>query len=93
MHLRHGSSALLRLESIRQGSGINASLLQNLVASAHVSDWEIDPQRLKLCERPDGSVWELGRGAYSRVCERMDTPLGDAVLACVVKGLSCCTTS
>lgn len=65
--LRHGSSAIMRLESLRKGSGINASLLQNMVASAHVSDWEIDPKRLTLCERPDGSVWELGRGAYSRV--------------------------
>ncbi len=68
--LRNGSSALLRLESLAEAPstlGISASLLQNLVSSAYVSDWEIDPQRLTLCERPDGSVWELGRGAYSRV--------------------------
>ncbi|KAK9812676.1 hypothetical protein WJX72_001681 [[Myrmecia] bisecta] len=31
------------------------------------SDWEIAPQELAICRRPDGSEWELGTGASGRV--------------------------
>ncbi|BDA51135.1 probable serine/threonine-protein kinase STY8 at C-terminar half [Coccomyxa sp. Obi] len=31
------------------------------------SDWEIDPDELEICRRPDGTEWELGSGASAKV--------------------------
>lgn len=30
-------------------------------------DWRIEPQRLEVCKRPDGSYWKLGGGGYGEV--------------------------
>lgn len=30
-------------------------------------DWRIQPEQLEFKRRPDGSLWELGGGAYGRV--------------------------
>lgn len=39
------------------------------------SDWEIDPDELEICRRPDGTEWELGSGASARVSRPPDVPL------------------
>jgi len=31
------------------------------------SDWEIVPDELEICRRPDGSEWTLGSGASAKV--------------------------
>ncbi|KAK9902754.1 hypothetical protein WJX75_004977 [Coccomyxa subellipsoidea] len=37
------------------------------------SDWEIDPDELEICRRPDGTEWELGSGASARVYKAIRT--------------------
>jgi len=32
------------------------------------SDWELRPQDIKICMRPDGRKWEIGSGAFGQVC-------------------------
>lgn len=32
------------------------------------SDWELRPQDVKICMRPDGRKWEIGSGAFGQVC-------------------------
>lgn len=31
------------------------------------SDWQIDQQDIRICQRPDGRLWELGSGASAKV--------------------------
>lgn len=31
------------------------------------SDWEINPDELEICHKPDGSEWVLGSGASAKV--------------------------
>jgi hypothetical protein len=31
------------------------------------NDWEVEPEDLEICRRPDGSEWELGSGASAKV--------------------------
>lgn len=30
-------------------------------------DWRIEPTRLKICQYPDGRLWQLGSGGYGTV--------------------------
>ncbi|KAL4443807.1 hypothetical protein ABPG75_011544 [Micractinium tetrahymenae] len=36
-----------------------------------LSDWEVSPNELEICRRPDGSLWQLGAGGYGRVYKAM----------------------
>ena len=32
-----------------------------------LGDWEIKPEDIEICKRPDGSDWRLGEGAFGTV--------------------------
>ena len=32
------------------------------------SDWEVPAEQITICKREDGSDWELGSGAFGKVC-------------------------
>ena len=31
------------------------------------SDWEVKPEEVEICQREDGSLWELGHGGFGSV--------------------------
>jgi hypothetical protein len=34
------------------------------------SDWELRPEDIEICRRPDGRQWEIGAGAFGQVQAR-----------------------
>lgn len=57
----------------RSHSGHTASTQGTLASGQSIlpdlpwSDWELKPEDLQICSRPDGSRWHLGSGAYGSV--------------------------
>lgn len=52
------------------------------------SDWEVPGDQIEICKRPDGSDWELGAGAFGKVCMhgRMHPILSLQARACISEG-------
>ena len=51
------------MQSLLDGHANLAGVVPGLL-----SDWEINPNEITIMTRPDGSEWELGKGAAGRVC-------------------------
>lgn len=56
--------AELQAEGASRGRG--QSMLR--LPSLPWSDWEVRESDVAICQRPDGSDWELGGGAFGKVC-------------------------
>ena len=46
------------------------------------SDWEIQPQQIEIARRPNGSLWEIGTGAFGKVQCFLLQSCFNAFLAC-----------
>jgi hypothetical protein len=46
------------------------------------SDWELRPEDIEICRRPDGRQWEIGTGAFGQVSPGADR--GWRMSACAV---------
>ena len=40
-----------------------------LIQNVPWSDWQIDQHDIRICQRPDGRLWELGSGASAKVTQ------------------------
>ena len=46
-----------------------SSELQGSIEKAKLQfDWRVEPDRIELCKHLDGSIWQLGAGAFGTVC-------------------------
>ncbi len=51
--------------SLQTGLSGDTGSLPSLMAQ---NDWEIAPMDIEIMRREDGSPWELGAGAFGKVC-------------------------
>ena len=59
------------------------------------SDWEVPAEQITICKRDDGSDWELGSGAFGKVClgfTSIPTPDTPSVLHPKIALPGCCWT-
>ena len=54
--------------SLQTGFSGDTGSLPSLMAQ---NDWEIAPMDIEIMRREDGSPWELGAGAFGKVCPSM----------------------
>ena len=59
------------------------------MASTEPFDWQIDPSHVRICVRPDGSLWKLGSGAMCTVFKAVLDDVNDVA----VKRLSAAVVS
>ncbi|PRW39362.1 serine threonine- kinase [Chlorella sorokiniana] len=81
--------ALRRLPSKTSSGGGSTTLVpieESLPRLDPFSDWQITPEEIEICKRPDGSDWELGTGGFGKVYKALRhgaQPVAVKVLAAV----------
>ncbi|KAK9811928.1 hypothetical protein WJX73_000424 [Symbiochloris irregularis] len=64
------SSLRAELHSSRQPAHARGPSAGSLFSAAEAGlqlDWKVEPLRIKICQKPNGSYWLLGAGAYGQV--------------------------
>ena len=65
--LLHGPLALAVHTTDVVATDTSSASTTDWIQNVPWSDWQIDQQDIRICQRPDGRLWELGSGASAKV--------------------------
>lgn len=53
-----------------------------------VASWQIDAESVKICTRPDGTLWQLGQGSGGSVYRAIQDGVREVAVKCSTVNLS-----